>query len=609
MLTIQSISLQRGARTLFQDANLTVFPKQKVGLVGANGAGKSSLLALLLGLLHPDQGDIFAPKEIAHLAQEVPALSISALDYVKQGDKELFHIQAQLVQAEHHNDAEQMAGLHARLYDIGGYSADARAAQLLKGLGFKDDEFQQPVKAFSGGWRMRLNLAQTLMARADLLLLDEPTNHLDLEAIIWLEDYLKNYPGTIILISHDREFLDHLVDHIAYIDEYKIKLYSGNYSVFEKTRAEQLALQQAHYEKQQKQIQHAMKFVDRFRYKATKAKQAQSRLKAIEKLELIQSVQQHSPFQFEFLPCGKAPYPLISLKNIQINYGERIIFKDLNLSFAPEERIGLLGENGAGKSTLIKLLAGDLTPVQGEFFKAAGIKLGYYHQHQLESLDLNESPLLHLKRLDPNASEQKLRNFLGGFNFQGNMALEPITYFSGGEKARLALALLIWQAPNVLLLDEPTNHLDMEMREALTLALQNYEGTLIMISHDRHLLNTTVDEFLLVENQRVSKFSGDLIDYQQHLLKRQKTPTELNPPSAGKTVINPKKPDVSSKIKKLEKDLDKLQASLQLIDDELAEADLYQDINKQKLEEKIKKRAIIREQIEKTEQEWLNLQV
>ncbi|MDO9140005.1 MAG: ATP-binding cassette domain-containing protein, partial [Methylobacter sp.] len=487
MLNFRNITLRRGARVLFANASFTIHKGQKVGFTGANGAGKSSFFALVLGELHLDEGDFSMPPalEIAHVAQETPAVVRSAIDYVIDGDQPLRRLQAQLLAAEQADDGLKQAELHAALDTIGGYTAQARASRLMNGLGFTADQEVKPVNSFSGGWRMRLNLAQALMCRSDVLLLDEPTNHLDLDAVIWLQDWLCKYPGTLLLISHDRDFLDTITSHIVNIEQNKADIYTGNYSAFERMRAEKLAQQQSSYLKQQREIAHMQSFVDRFKAQATKARQAQSRIKALERMELIAQAHVDSPFDFSFPKPGKMPNPLLTLDKVDIGYGQSCVIKQAGLSISPGDRIGLLGPNGAGKSSLIKVLAGDMQPLSGTRNEAEALKIGYFAQHQLEQLRVDESPLWHLQQLDKQATEKDLRNFLGGFDFCGDKVMEVVKPFSGGEKARLVLALLVYQNPNLLLLDEPTNHLDLEMRHALSVALQDYEGAIVVVSHDR----------------------------------------------------------------------------------------------------------------------------
>jgi len=520
MIRLENLTLQRGPLRLLEDAELTLHPGQKVGLIGANGAGKSSLFALLRGELTPDAGNCLLPADwrIAHMRQEVETLERLAVDYVLDGDERLRQVQAQLAAAELAHDGSALARLHAELDSADGYSADARARKLLAGLGFSHAQMSLPVGDFSGGWRMRLNLAQALMCPSDLLLLDEPTNHLDLDAIIWLEGWLKSYPGTLLLISHDRDFLDAVVDQVAHLEQQRINLYRGGYSAFERARAERLAQQQQAYDKQQAQRAHMEKFIARFKAQATKARQAQSRIKALERLEELAPAHVDSPFDFSFREADKISSPLLDLSEGRLGYGERAVLEKVKLQLAPGARIGLLGPNGAGKSTLIKTLAGELQPLSGRLQRGENLVVGYFAQHQLDSLDDRASPLLHLQRLAPTEREQTLRDFLGGFDFRGPRCDEPVVNFSGGEKARLALALIAWDKPNLLLLDEPTNHLDLEMRLALTMALQDFAGAVLVVSHDRHLLKSTTDEFLLVADGRVQAFDGDLEDYARWLI-------------------------------------------------------------------------------------------
>ena len=513
MIQFKDLSLRRGAKLLFEQTSFQVHPGQNVGITGANGTGKSSLFALILDELHADIGDCLYPKNwvIAHVAQETPADSRSALEYVLDGDVELRKVEADLVDAETSNDGLKLASLHSHYDNIGGYTAKSRAGQLLYGLGFKAGDENRAVNEYSGGWRMRLNLAKALMCRSDLLLLDEPTNHLDLDAVIWLENWLSNYPGTLLLISHDRDFLNNVATHIAHIEHQRVTLYTGNYTAFEHIRAEHLANQQADYEKQQREIKHIHSYVERFRAQATKARQAQSRLKALERMEEIAPAHVDSPFHFSLLEPEKRPNTLLRLKNVSAGYGDTSIIKAVDMMITPGDRIGLLGPNGAGKSTLIKLLAGSsldnsIKIQQGEREVSKEIKIGYFAQHQLEQLHPEHSPIDHLKQLDPQAREADLRNHLGGFGFSNDMALSPVAPFSGGEKSRLVLAMLVYQRPNLLLLDEPTNHLDLEMRQALATALQEFSGAMIIVSHDRHLLRVTCDQLLLVHDQCVEEF-------------------------------------------------------------------------------------------------------
>jgi len=524
MLQLRDLSLRRGSKLLFADADVTIYPGRKVGVVGPNGCGKSSLFALIRGELHQDQGDLAVPRdwEIAHVAQQTPSGEQPAIELVLDGDQELRAVQAQLATAEEQGDGLRQARLHGRLEAIDGYGAESRAARLLYGLGFTPGEERRPVDSYSGGWRRRLSLARTLMCRSDLLLLDEPTNHLDLDTVIWLESWLKSYPGTLLLISHDRDFLDAVTDAILHLDQGRLHSYAGNYSAFERRRAERSLQQQAAFTRQQQKIARVRRFVDRFRAKATKARQAQSRLKALERMELIAPAYLETPFRFRLRePRGKLPHPLLVIEEGSAGYGERTVLTGLDLSLAPGERIGLLGLNGAGKSTLIKLFAGVLPLRTGRRLPAPGLRVGYFAQHQIDQLQPDASPMEHLQRLAPDRGEQELRDYLGGFAFGGDQATAATAPFSGGEKARLALALLVWQGPHLLLLDEPTNHLDLRMRHALSLALQEFEGTLVLVSHDRHLLRVTSDQLLLVDAGTVTTFAGDLDDYPAWLAGRQ----------------------------------------------------------------------------------------
>lgn len=517
MLQLQKISLRRGSKTLFENLNLSVYEKNIIGIIGANGCGKSSLFGTIKGEIEINSGNIEIRKDVQinSIEQEVPALSTSALNYVISGDNQLFTILEKLAYAEKHQNYEMVMQCHTQLHETDGYSSEAKAAKILIGLGFSQDQLNQAVKTFSGGWRMRLNLAKCLFAPSDLLLLDEPTNHLDMETIIWLEEFLKSYAGAIVLVSHDRDFLDHITTHILHIENQTGKVYTGNYSAFEILYAQFIALQKSQYKKQQTQITHMMKFVERFRAKATKAKQAQSRLKAISKIELVAPVYESLPFTFEFQKPDRTSNPIITMKNVTLGYDDKIILKKINLSIMVGERIGLLGINGAGKSTLIKALVGEVQPIEGRIDRPANA-IGYFAQHQIDYMPLEESPLYILKNCCKHKTEKELLNFLGGFNFNRDQSLSPLKYFSGGEKARFALARIISQKPSLLLLDEPTNHLDLEVRQALMLALQKYEGTLLLVSHDRYLMRTLVDDLYIVHNQKVERFIGAVEEYQDN---------------------------------------------------------------------------------------------
>ncbi len=616
MLKFDKLSVRRGVRELFSDVSFIIHERQKVGITGANGVGKSSLFALIRQQLSADAGDFTMPARavIAHVAQETPAVQKPALEYVIDGDQELREIQQKIVQAEQANKGELLATLYHDLEVAQGYTAASRAGRLMHGLGFSAEQEQLPVATFSGGWRMRLNLAQALMCRSDLLLLDEPTNHLDLEAVIWLEDWLKTYPGTLLLISHDRDFLDRVTTHIAHIEQQAITLYTGNYSAFEKMRSERLAAQQAAYDKQQREVKHMQSFVDRFRAKATKARQAQSRIKALERMTLISQAHVDSPFDFHFGQAASMPSPLLSIDHVSVGYDDKTILDRLRMTIAPGDRIGLLGHNGAGKSTLIKLLAGEIAPMSGERVEAKELNIGYFAQHQLEQLDLEASPLLHLQRLDPNATESGLRKYLGGFAFSGDMALSPVAPFSGGEKARLVLAMTVYQKPNLLLLDEPTNHLDIELRLALSVALQEFEGAMIMVSHDRHMLRTVSDKLLLVHDGQVDEFKGDLDDYQAWVKETAKNAETASKPNK----INSKKQqrqqsaaqrkqqkDVTSRIRTLEKKIEKYNLEIEAIHDQLADSTIYESENKTRLDQLLEQQKTVNAGLEDTEEQWL----
>lgn len=621
MIQFSNITLRRGTDVLLDNTSATIFPGHKVGLVGANGTGKSSLFALLQGDLALDGGTLSVPDNwvVAHMAQEFTRLDRPAIEFVLDGDREFRAAEAEISASEDSHDGSRIAHAHLRYENANGYTARARAGELLNGLGFSAREHDKTVGEFSGGWRVRLGLAQALMCPSDLLLLDEPTNHLDLEAVLWLEDWLKSYRGTLFLVSHDREFLDGVVGEILHIEQQKLNHYTGGYSDFERQRAANLARQQGMFEKQQREIAHMQKFVDRFRAKATKAKAAQSRIKAMERMEMLAPAHVDSPFHFEFPEPPAAGNPLIKLEGVSLGYGEAKILQNVTLSVAPGDRIGLLGPNGAGKSTFVRALAGELKPAGGELLIGANVRMGYFAQHQLEQLDLKASPLLHLKRLSPNAGEQKLRNFLGGFDFRGDMATDPVGPRSGGEKARLVLALLAWQAPNILLLDEPTNHLDLEMRHALTMALQGFEGAVITVSHDRHLLENTVNNFLLVAGGTVRDFDGDLNDYkkwlnQQRLDSRDDKAAASN--SSATPVLNKKaarkaaadeRAAVQSLRNKAKRLMDKIEAhstKLKDIEQELADPSLYQSEGKARLDMLLKQQAQLRKEVESLEAEW-----
>ena len=623
MITISDAQLIRGTKTLLDEASLTIYPGHKVGLVGANGTGKSSLLALILGQLHLDKGEISVPSQwrIATVAQETPALEVSALEYVLDGDREFRELETQLAKAEAEDNGHRIAELHGKLDAVGGYSIRARAGTLLAGLGFTEAQQSHPVKSFSGGWRMRLNLAQALLCRSELLLLDEPTNHLDLDTMYWLEGWIKSYQGTLVLISHDRDFIDAIVDEIVHVEHQKLNFYKGNYSAFEHTRAERMAQQQVAYERQQRERAHMQSFVDRFRYKASKAKQAQSRLKALERMTELMPSKADSPFYMEFREPDALPNPLVKMEDVSVGYGDKAILNKVHLNLVPGARIGLLGRNGAGKSTLIKLLSEQLSPMRGLYEPNPGLNIGYFAQHQIEFLQLDDTPLQHLQRLAPNAREQELRDFLGGFGFQGDMALAQVRPFSGGEKARLVLALLVWQRPNLLLLDEPTNHLDLEMRHALTVALQGFKGAMVIVSHDRHLLRLTCNDYYLVDGGEVRMFDGDLDDYHQWLLDAAKAAAasvslvDEASPAQDKKLQKRLEAELRQKLSPLKKRQAKLEAEQSQATDRLAELEnlladtsLYEAEQKPRLTEILAERTQLSQALEESEMNWLELQ-
>lgn len=656
MIRLQQLSLMRGTKPLFVNVDLTLNPGDKIGLIGANGTGKSTLFAMLRDEIHPDQGSIDFPRNwrVAHVAQETPALDRSALDYAIDGDVTLRKLEAELESIEQQvDDAEygnRIGEIHSMLADADAYTVRSRAEQLLHGLGFSAEQTAQSVSSFSGGWRMRLNLAQALMCPSDLLLLDEPTNHLDLDAILWLEDWLKRYSGTLVIISHDRDFLDGVVNVIAHIDDKKLKRYSGNYSSFERQRAAQMILAAGMIEKQQRKQAHLQSYIDRFKAQATKAKQAQSRIKALARMEELAPLRAAAEFSFEFREPLRAPNPLLTLDHAAIGYRnteegtEKQIASGINFSLQTGQRIGLLGVNGAGKSTFIKTIAGELAVLHGESQLGKGLVIGYFAQHQLEMLRHDESPLWHLARIAPTTREQELRNFLGSFNFPGDMVTSSIAPFSGGEKARLALALIVWQRPNLLLLDEPTNHLDLETREALTDALAQFEGTLVLVSHDRHLLRATTDQFLIVANGALSPFDGDLDDYRDWLFKTKlDSKTEARNASLPdtKNIAKPEKKapapiiesispaerkeqkkqeaeqrqkiaalrkPIETSIKRLEEKIEKLNLKKKNIESILSESDIYEEHRKSELQSLLSDQAYCSKELAEVEETWMTQQ-
>jgi len=626
MIQFDNLSIRRGETLLFDKASFQIHPGHKVGLTGANGCGKSSLFAMLRNELVVDQGDVKIPSDwvMAHVAQEAPADSRAAIDHVLDGDTEWRELEQKIQLHDHPHYLKN----HSRYEEIDGYSARSRAAQLLSGLGFKPSDIEKPASEFSGGWRVRLNVAKALMCRSDLLLLDEPTNHLDLDAVLWLERWLKNYPGTLILIAHDRDFLDQLTSHTLHIEAQKARLYKGNYSAFEKIRAEQLANQQIQFDKQQKEVAHMQDFVRRFRAKATKAKQAQSRLKALEKMEMIAPAHVDSPFSFTIPDPEKNPSPLLSLHDVAIGYGDQTIVAGIEFAMTPGDRVGLIGPNGAGKSTVIKMLAGQLKPSSGNYHSSKEIKIGYFAQHQIEQLQMEHSPMEHMKIIDleingGKATENQMRRYLGSFGFSGSKATSKVAPFSGGEKSRLALALLCYQRPNLLLLDEPTNHLDIDMRQALAVALQEYSGAVVLVSHDRHLLKVNSDKLILVANGRATEFQGSVDDYPKwlaehnrggNLLEFEQAKTERKPGNTATAKKEQKRLDaerrqqlqpLSNRIKRAERVIEKLSLEKNTLEQKLASADLYNEENKDLLRQLLTDQAYMQKEFDKAEADWL----
>ncbi|WP_202416848.1 ATP-binding cassette domain-containing protein [Duganella qianjiadongensis] len=665
MIRFIQVSLMRGVKPLLEQVDVTLNPGDKIGLIGANGAGKSSLFAMMRGELHPDQGEIDFPAKwrVAYVAQETPPLERAALDYAIDGDVNLRKLEAELARLEAEPESSEngiaMGEVYSALADADAYTVQSRGEQLLLGLGFTLDQMKQPVSSFSGGWRMRLNLAQALMCPSDLLLLDEPTNHLDLDAIIWLEDWLKRYTGTLLIISHDRDFLDEIVNVIVHIDERKLKRYSGNYSSFERQRAAQMILAAGAMEKQQRKRAHLESFINRFKAKASKARQAQSRMKALAKMEELAPLRAAAEFSFEFREPLNAPNPLLVMEDVDAGYrsenektGEitsKTIVNHINFSLQIGQRIGLLGVNGAGKSTLIKTIAGELAPLTGTATVGKGLNIGYFAQHQVEMLRHDESPLWHLAKIAPTVREQELRNFLGGFNFPGTMVTSPIAPFSGGEKARLALALIVWQRPNLLLLDEPTNHLDLETREALTEALAQFEGTLVVVSHDRHLLRATTDQFIIVADGKLQPFDGDLDDYKDWMMQTKlgkgtdvlpaagkanqtdypvTSPVAVPAPAAASAAapasavqtkeqkrqaaedrqrLSAQRKPLEQKLKKVDEQMAKRSTQKSQIEAQLAEPGIYDAANKPRLIKLLAEQTDVARELGELESEWLSL--
>ena len=609
MLSFNNLSLRRGSNLLFQSVSFTIHKRNKVGLVGANGTGKTSLFKMIQGEFESDSGDFNYPPDlrISCLDQEVPGSEELALSYVLSGDHKLANIQNAIKKAEKEEDYAALGDLHSQFEDHDGFSAKSRAEQLMVGLGFTDSDFSKALNDFSGGWRVRLNLAKTLMQPSDLLLLDEPTNHLDLDTIIWLGSWIKSFQGALLLISHDREFLDECVDHIAHIHNQQIELYSGNYTQFEARKAARLAELESNYNKQQREIAHMQSFVRRFKAKATKARQAQSRIKALERMELIAPAHIDSPFSFNIPETDKISNPLLTLEGAELGYTTSIV-SDVKVSFRPGDRIGLLGVNGAGKSTLVKSLNGDIDLLDGLKREGKNLVVGYFSQHQVDDLDLQKNAIQHIQSIDEKATEAEIRNFLGGFNFRDNKAKDSIKNFSGGEKARLALAKIAFQKPNLLLMDEPTNHLDMDMRQALTVALQDFSGAILLISHDRHLLANTVDEFLIIDKGRLSRFNGDLEDYRTLILKGSVNNESLKDKKDSRSKLQKKEvKSIKTNIISLEKTLKRLQRKLSEVNDKLNSPDSYNEDSGNNLHDLLREQVNLISEIENAEQEWLEL--
>tara|TARA_B100001057_G_scaffold500714_1_gene617332 strand:+ start:5700 stop:7556 length:1857 start_codon:yes stop_codon:yes gene_type:complete len=606
MLSFQNLSLRRGSNLLFADVNFTIHKKNKVGLVGANGSGKSSLLKLIKKEIESDHGELHIPPnlKIACLDQEIPSSEEIALDYVLEGDIDLSEVDRDIKIAEENGNYQILGELHTKFEDLGGFSAKSRAEKLMIGLGFLENEFNKPLKDFSGGWRVRLNLARTLMQPSDLLLLDEPTNHLDLDTILWLENWIKSFQGILILISHDRDFLNSCVDQIAHIQNQKIELYTGNYSEFEIRKAAKLSEQKSNFDKQQREINHMQSFIKRFKAKATKARQAQSRIKALERMQLIAPAHIDSPFVFNIPESEKKSNPLLSLESAELGYDYSIL-SDVKISFRPGDRIGLLGANGVGKSTLIKSLNGDLSILKGNKREGKNLVVGYFSQHQVDDLELSASPIDHIRILDNEVTEKEIRSFLGGYNFSGDKAKETIKEFSGGEKARLALAKIAFQKPNLLLLDEPTNHLDMDMRQALTVALQEFGGAILLVSHDRHLLANTVDEFFIIKDRKLEKFDGDLDDYRNLIIKgKLNVSLKLNT-DEHKKIDKVQVKLLKSEISDVEKTLKRLQRKLTEAEAFLNSPHLYDQDKDLNFHDVLRNQVNLTSEIELAENKWL----
>jgi ATP-binding cassette subfamily F protein 3 len=637
MITLKNVVLRRGAKVILDSASVNLNPGEKVGLVGRNGAGKSSLFAMLNGTLHEDAGEFYIPAQwrMSQVAQDMPETEQSATSYVIEGDVVLLAAQAEVDAADASGDGDRMAHAYMDLYDAGAHDAPARAQALILGLGFKVSELENPVNSFSGGWRMRLQLARALMCPSDLLLLDEPTNHLDLDALVWLEAWLKRYQGTMLVISHDREFLDAVTDVTVHIEVSKLTRYGGNYSKFEDLRAEQMALQQGAYAKQQDKIAHLQKFIARFKAKASKAKQAQSRVKALDRMEKIAPLLAEADFTFEFKEPANLPNPMLSMQNAYFGYPApedapegtppTVIVQNVSKSVLAGQRIGILGANGQGKSTLVKTVARALAPIEGEMLEGKGLNIGYFAQQELDVLRPADNPLEHMIRLVKEVTaagkisgqqtrEQDLRSFLGQFNFGGDMVKQSVGSMSGGEKARLVLCMIVWQRPNLLLLDEPTNHLDLATREALSMALNEFEGTVMLVSHDRALLRAVCDEFWMVSHGGVAPFDGDLDDYQRYLLdeakrQREEAKKAANAPAPKAVAVAAKATVKSPDLKPLKKELDKVDAQMKTLSAErqTLEAQLAATITPPEMAKAGKRLKAVDAELQTLEERWLEL--
>ena len=622
MIEFQSLTIRMNANILIDNFSFSITPRMRVGLVGKNGTGKTTLFNTILGRHEPDKGEIYIPKSavIAEVAQEIYNTDLSAFEYILSGDEELLELREAEATALAQNDANQIANVYARIEEIDGYRAESRAYQLLDGLGFKVEDYHKPVKDFSGGWRMRLNIGKALMCRSDILLLDEPTNHLDFETVVWVENWLKQYPGILIVISHDRDFLDNICTQIIHLYQQKATVYSGNYSAFLRLKAEKLAHQQAQFEKNEKTRAHLQTFIDRFSAKATKAKQAQSRVKALEKLEDIAPIVAENEFSFQFQQPERLPDPLIRLDNVSFAYNQSdLILNGIHFTVTPETRVGILGRNGEGKSTLIKLIAGENQPTAGTIIASEHLKVGYFSQHQVEYLTLSESPMWHLSQLDNQITTQDGRNFLGSFGFHGDKVLEAIAPFSGGEKARLALALIVYQKPNLLLLDEPTNHLDIEMREAIAVALQSFTGGVLMVSHDASLLELCCDQFLLVANQGLQEFKGDLNDYRQYLIEQNRRASRCDKTDTAKGLkpqhhldreerkkLQTELRRLTKEIEQTEKKLAKLTRKIAELETVLGDPDSYEILSPEQILTFDQEKSTLEAESALLEETWLN---